>query len=227
MARSGYLNLLQPQDRRSAQPGDGTAAVRARRRLHEAGHSQPLLQRMGELLALQPSDVLVDAGCGEGFYPGSLQQSSGCTAVGVDISSQAIDLAARRYPQCIWLVANADRRLPLLDGCASWVISITGRRSAEEFARVLAPGGQVLLALPGVRDLEEIRGTGSSRVAEALSPFAAGFVELRRETVTHQADLTAAEVEDLRHAIYRPLQTEAATAQRITFSLDLLILRKR
>ena len=32
-ARSGYLNLLQPQDRKSKNPGDSAAAVAARRRV--------------------------------------------------------------------------------------------------------------------------------------------------------------------------------------------------
>ena len=35
VARSGYINLLQPQDRRSKQPGDTADAVAARRRLHD------------------------------------------------------------------------------------------------------------------------------------------------------------------------------------------------
>ena len=43
VARSGYLNLLQPQDRRSKQPGDTTEAVAARRRLHDLGVTAPLL----------------------------------------------------------------------------------------------------------------------------------------------------------------------------------------
>jgi 23S rRNA (guanine745-N1)-methyltransferase len=37
VARSGYVNLLQPQDPRSRQLGDTKAAVSARRRLHDLG----------------------------------------------------------------------------------------------------------------------------------------------------------------------------------------------
>ena len=43
VARSGYINLLQPQDRRSKQPGDTAAAVAGRRRLHDRGVTEPLL----------------------------------------------------------------------------------------------------------------------------------------------------------------------------------------
>jgi 23S rRNA (guanine745-N1)-methyltransferase len=182
---------------------------------------------MQRLLALTSSDVLVDAGCGEGFYPGNLQAASHCQAIGIDISTAAIDLAARRYPHCTWLVANADRRLPLLDATATWVLSITARRTPEEFARILQPVSHVLLALPAAQDLQEIRGPGLTRVDESLAPFRETFLEVHRETATHQAELNASEVEALRHAIYRPLQREAAAAQSITFSLDLIILRKR
>ena len=42
VARSGYINLLQPQDRRSKRPGDTPAAVQSRRRLHDLGVTLPL-----------------------------------------------------------------------------------------------------------------------------------------------------------------------------------------
>lgn len=227
ISRSGYVNLLQPQDRRSAQPGDSAEAVRARRRLHDAGHSASLLKRIAEELSLRPDDQIIDAGCGEGFYLGNLQLQSGCTAIGIDISTPAIDLAARRYPHCTWLVANADRYLPVQDASSSWVLSITARRTPEEFARVLKSQGHVLLALPGIADLQEIRGPGRDRIDEAIAPFQNSFIELKRTTIAHQAQLHATEVEDLRHAIYRPLQRDAAQAMTITFSLDLITLRKR
>ena len=37
VARSGYVNLLQPQDRRSSRPGDSAVVVHARRRLLAQG----------------------------------------------------------------------------------------------------------------------------------------------------------------------------------------------
>jgi 23S rRNA (guanine745-N1)-methyltransferase len=69
IARSGYINLLQPQDRRSREPGDSAAAVKARRRLHDRGITEPLLKAIGDFI--NGDDVVLDAGCGEGFYPGA------------------------------------------------------------------------------------------------------------------------------------------------------------
>src|SRR5579864_5414589 len=86
VARSGYINLLQPQERRSKNPGDTVAAVRARRRLHDRGVTEPLLHAIAEMLAASPRDTVLDAGCGDGFYLGSLARRTGFDAHGVDIS---------------------------------------------------------------------------------------------------------------------------------------------
>src|ERR1035438_3718157 len=80
VARSGYINLLQPQDRRSRQPGDTAAAVAARRRLHDRGVTGPLLLAIAEILYARSTDVVLDAGCGEGFYLGSLARQAGFDA---------------------------------------------------------------------------------------------------------------------------------------------------
>src|SRR5690348_10117740 len=112
IARSGYINLLQPQDRRSRQPGDTAAAVAARRRLHDLGVTQPLLEGIAEMLLPAPGEVVLDAGCGNGDILGTLAAHAGFAGHGVDISVTAVDAAARRYPAAEWIVANADRFVP-------------------------------------------------------------------------------------------------------------------
>src|SRR5437763_5008155 len=72
VARSGYINLLQPQERRSNQPGDTAVAVAARRRLHDSGVTAPLLHGIADMVDARPTDIVLDAGCGDGFYLGSL-----------------------------------------------------------------------------------------------------------------------------------------------------------
>src|SRR5437868_1906352 len=90
VARSGYINLLQPQERKSKQPGDTAAAVAARRRLHDLGVTTPLLRAIGEMVVRSPSEIVLDAGCGDGFYLGTLAREIGFEAHGVDISTRAI-----------------------------------------------------------------------------------------------------------------------------------------
>ncbi len=225
VARSGYINLLQPQDRRSHQPGDTVAAVAARRRLHDGGVTGPLLAAIAEILCPSQSDVVLDAGCGDGFYLGSLARQAGFSGHGVDISVPAIEAAARRYPECEWIVANADRLVPYRDGSFSIVMSITARMNSSEFRRVLREDGRLVIALPSPDDLIELRGSGQDRTARTIQTFAHDFTLADRRRVTTTADLDAAAVHDVLLSIYRPMRARPAEAMRVTFSLDLLLFR--
>lgn len=225
IARSGYVNLLQPQERRSKQPGDTAAAVAARRRLHDRGVTGPLLRGIAEIVAASPDDIVLDAGCGDGFYLGALAREINFDAHGIDISVPAVDAAARRYPDCEWIVGNADRFLPYADRTFSMVLSITARMNACEFRRVLRDDGRLLVALPAPEDLIELRGIGRDRVARTVETFANGFELVDQRRVTTSADLDTAAVEDVLLSIYRPMRSEPIEAMRVTFSLDLLLFR--
>jgi len=227
LARSGYANLLQPQDRRSKQPGDTVAAVAGRRRLHDRGVSDPLFRVILDLAAADPTDSVLDAGCGDGYYLGNLAQQTGCNAHGVDISIPAIDAASRRYPNVEWIVANADRFVPYEDRAFSLVMSITARMNSPEFRRVLRENGRLLVAIPAPDDLIEFRGTGRDRVTRTVETFAAEFDLAAQRRATTTADLDAAGVDDVLHSIYRPMQAAKHDAARVTFSLDLLLFRAR
>lgn len=227
IARSGYINLLQPQDKRSKNPGDTTEAVRARRRLHERGITLPLLDGIAKMISLTGQDTVLDAGCGDGFYLGSLAARSECQASGIDISIPAVDAAARKYPACQWIAANADRFIPYADRSFSAVLSITARMNSPEFRRVLRDDGRLLVALPAPDDFKEIRGEGRDRVPRTLETFAAEFTVRDQKRVTTTADLDASAVEDVLISIYRPMRSEPISAMRLTFSLDLLLFQPR
>ncbi len=223
VARSGYINLLQPQDRRSKNPGDTKEAVTARRRIHDRGVTAPLSLAIREALRASSADLVLDAGCGDGFYLGALQNEIGFEAHGVDISVPAVDLAARRYPACEWVVANADRVLPYSDESFSKALSITGRMNAAELRRVLRDSGTLLVAVPAVDDLIELRGVTRDRAERTEEAFAAHFKLIDRRRATTRADLDTAAVRDVLVSIYRPMQTREPEAMTVTFSLDLLL----
>lgn len=225
IARSGYINLLQPQDRRSKNPGDAKAAIAARRRLHDRGVTAPFLQAVADMLRPSSNDVVLDAGSGDGFYLGSLARETSFDAHGVDISIPAIDAAAKRYPACEWVVANADRRIPYADRSFSIVLSITGRMNTAEFRRVMREDGRLLVALAAPGDLIELRGSGRDRVARTIETFSNEFTLADRLSIENPVSLDAAAVQDVLVSIYRPMTSKPAAAMRVTFSLDLLLFR--
>src|SRR5215813_10287275 len=108
VAASGYVNLLQPQDRRSRHPGDSREVALARRRFAEAGHDRPLIEALlAEIkrVALERTPSLLDIGCGEGFLLRSLNAARNLEAYGLDISVPAIELAAKASSDATWIVA--------------------------------------------------------------------------------------------------------------------------
>jgi 23S rRNA (guanine745-N1)-methyltransferase len=225
VARSGYLNLLQPQERRSKLPGDSAEAVAARRRVHDRGLAVPLLAAIEAMLVPSAEDVIVDAGCGDGWFLGELQRGHGFAGCGIDISTPAIDLAARRYPEATWIVANADRVVPLVDGAVTKLMSITARMNAAEFRRVLRDDGRLLVAVAAPDDLIELRGEGKERVTRTIETFASAFTLIEQRHATTVAEVDEATVRDLRLSIYRP--RGAADVRRVTLSLDLLLFAPR
>jgi 23S rRNA (guanine745-N1)-methyltransferase len=237
VAKSGYVNLLQPQDSRSRNPGDTAAAAAARRRVLDAGHAAPLVESILALVPLQRSDAVLDVGCGEGHHLAAFRREYGCEAHGVDISTIAIDLAARRYRDCNWIVANADRMIPYADASFHAIASITARMNPSEFRRLLAPGGTLLVAIPGSDDLIELRKSilgeaiQRDRTARAIDLFTPSFALERTARLRHTVRLDQNAIADIMASSYRGLRTrERARIDRlgpidVTMSRDVLLFR--
>jgi len=209
VARHGYVNLLQPQDSRSARPGDSAAAVAARRRILSRGVEAELTRAITDLLPLASTDALLEVGCGEGHYLAAFAARSGCAGHGVDISVPAIEAAAGRHAGLHFVVANADRFLPYADASFRAVASITARRNPAEFRRVLRDDGRLLLVIPGPDDLVELReailgrGLLRNRVEPAVAAFAAHFTLERHERFRHVARLDPEAIRDVMTGSYR------------------------
>jgi 23S rRNA (guanine745-N1)-methyltransferase len=212
IARSGYINLLQPQDKRSRDPGDAAEAIAARRRLLDAGAGAALLGALSAVitgLALPPGARALDIGSGEGSLLGALATRFDLEAAGVDLSARAVDLAARRHPAVLWLVANADRGLPFADGSLDLVLSITARRSPAECARVLAPAGHLVIAVPAPDDLSELReavlgsATREDRLAKLTEEHAARFELVGQRQSRERRPFSAPQLDDLLVSTYR------------------------
>lgn len=156
IARQGYVNLLLANQKRSRQPGDSAEMIRSRRLFLEGGFYDPLRDLLSSLVSQRvekPAGTALDVGCGEGFYIGNIQAGQ---RYGIDISTSAVRLAARRYPEVRFAVAGM-KHLPISDQQVDCLLSVFAPRSFSEFARVLHPAGSLIAVTPGPEHLWGLR----------------------------------------------------------------------
>ncbi len=141
--------MLPVQHKGSRAPGDSAEMMQARREFLQAGHYQPLREK------LPHADALLDIGCGEGIYTSALS-ALGAQVYGLDIAKNAIRLAAKRYPNVQFCVASS-QRLPFADALLDAIVRIYAPCNKAELARVIKPGGVLLTVTPGAHHLKQFK----------------------------------------------------------------------
>jgi 23S rRNA (guanine745-N1)-methyltransferase len=231
IARLGYLNLLQPQDRRSLAAGDTREALEARARLLSAGVGRTTLEAfIHRAVTLMPANgVVADLGSGSGEVLGELSERVPAVAIGIDLSTIAAGYAVRRFPKVTWVVANADRRLPLLDHTVDLILSLHGRRHPAECARVVARGGHLLIAVPAADDLIELRAAvQGQRVARERRHLLVGehlshFKVVEQFDARERRRVTRDQIADLLRGTYRGTRRSAAEAIESLDDMDITL----
>jgi 23S rRNA (guanine745-N1)-methyltransferase len=197
VARHGYLSLL-PGDARHGS-ADTAEMVAARERFLGAGHFDPLaralveeakrtaasgldggfLEKLERPAANGPESCIVDLGAGTGRYLAAvLDHLPGRAGLALDLSKHALRRAARAHPRAAAVACDAWRRLPLRDGVAGLVLSVFAPRHGAEIARVLRPGGALVVVTPTKRHLAEMVATlGLLSVDERKPERLAGQLE--------------------------------------------------
>lgn len=160
VARQGYVNLLPVNRKKSLHPGDTKEQVAARRTFLDGGYYAPIAEAVVEAakeFCPQGREIL-DVGCGEGYYGTQVAAAlSGAHLTGLDISKDAVRLAAGRHKQGTWICGTA-ASLPFSKEF-DLLISMFALTIPEEFSRVLKDGGifiQVLAAEDHLMGLKQV-----------------------------------------------------------------------
>jgi 23S rRNA (guanine745-N1)-methyltransferase len=157
VARQGYVSLLAGD----ARPGtaDSAAMVAAREAFLAGGHFEPLARALVEAAerAAPPPGCLVDVGAGTGWLLARLLDAvPGRVGLALELAAPALRRAARAHERLLAVGCDAWGPLPLRDDVAALVLSAFAPRNGPETARILRPGGALLVVTPTRRHLAEL-----------------------------------------------------------------------
>jgi 23S rRNA (guanine745-N1)-methyltransferase len=178
--------------------------------------------------------VVVDAGCGTGYYlAGVLDRLPGALGLGLDTSVRALRSAARAHERAAAAAWDLFRPFPLADATADVVLNVFAPRNPREFHRVLRPTGRLVVLRPTGRHLAELRDrlpgmlavdpAKEQRLHHALDPL---FTATGTEEVSYAAVLAGPRTRDLvamtpsaRHVSRADLGKWGPLPERITVSV--------
>lgn len=199
IARQGYVNLLGHAAPRNA---DTPAMVAARQRFLDAGHYDPVSDAIAGNVG--GCRRIVDAGGGTGHHLArALDRAPDAVGLAVDVSAAAARRAARAHPRMGAVVADTWQSLPVRSSGADALLCVFAPRNAAEFARVLVPGGLLVVVTPNPGHLAEARaalgliGIQDDKLATVRRTLAGAFDPVAGVRIARPLELTASEVDDL------------------------------
>ncbi|WP_018981694.1 putative RNA methyltransferase [Salinimonas chungwhensis] len=163
-AKSGYINLLPVQNKRSREPGDDKVMLTARRDFHQTLGYKPLMQKIVQIIGAHFSEknslTVYEAGCGEGAYLRFIQKNliheGAVFTAGNDIAKAAVDMAAKLDKRGQFVVASSFS-LPVMEQTVDVLLLVFAPGDHNEFARVLADKGVLITVDPGPEHLIEMK----------------------------------------------------------------------
>lgn len=162
VSKSGYVNLLLSKHIGKTVHGDNKLMLQARRNFLEKGYYSPLCDELCDMVQRNfQGGVLLDAGCGEGYYTSAIydrleQSDIAADIYGIDISKIAVEMAAKRKNSITYSAASVFH-IPVGESSCSMLVTLFAPYCGEEFQRILAPDGMMIMAIPSEDHLWEMK----------------------------------------------------------------------
>lgn len=239
VARAGYASLLTGT---AATSGDDDEMARARDRFLDSGVYAPIRDLITELVvghaearsAEGAPPAVLDVGCGTGYYlAGVLERLPSARGLGLDTSTRALRFAARAHERAAAASWDVFAPFPLRDASVEVLLDVFAPRNPTEFARVLMPGGVLVVVRPAPDHLAELREAvpgmvsldphKEERLHRVLDPL---FTTERTEELRYPVDLSTASARDLvrmtpsaRHVDAEQLEASVPSDMTVTVSV--------
>ena len=161
ISKSRYVNLLLSMH--GTVHGDNKLMIRARRDFLEKGYYKPLCEAVCGIVGqyAENGSVLLDAGCGEGYYTSAVKSkldNSEITAeiYGIDISKDAVEMGAKRKTGINFAVASVFH-IPVQSESCDILLTMFSPYCGNEYSRVLKKSGYMIMAIPSENHLWELK----------------------------------------------------------------------
>ncbi|WP_456574986.1 putative RNA methyltransferase [Blastococcus sp. SYSU D00820] len=200
-ARQGQVTLLPPG--RTPPAGDSAAMVADRVAFLASGAYAGITAALADAVTEgDPPGALLDLGGGTGHHLAAvLERLPDAVGIVLDASRYAARRAASASPRVMAVVGDAWSRLPVRDGVVDRVLVVFAPRNGPEIARVLRPGGRLVVVTPAADHLAELVGPlgllrvdpdKAARLAASLAPHLrpAGSRTHRERLVLDRAAVT-------------------------------------
>jgi 23S rRNA (guanine745-N1)-methyltransferase len=221
----------------------------ARRRFLDAGYYEPLAKMIAERAAdaveaasSASGKGIVEVGSGTGYYIRYLRARlpPDDAYVGIDISKEALKVAARAEPRVTYALADVKRRIPILDGAALVLLDIFAPRNSKEFRRVLADDGALVVVVPDTAHMAELvhrfglLKVPEDKAAEVTRELGDDLRLSDRQSVSYELRLPTRAAHDMiamgpsaRHVDLRKIERELDHEVTVTASFIALEFRRR
>lgn len=156
ISSSGYVNLLMGY----SGGGDSKECVKSRSKMLATGHYKPISDAVCELANkyFPSNSIILDAGCGEGYYTNALASKiESSSVIGIDLSRPAVDMAAKAAARgsvsnSLFSVAGIFD-LPVGTASLDGIVNLFAPCAEKEFCRALKDDGILIVGGAGENHL--------------------------------------------------------------------------
>lgn len=195
IARQGYVNFVPGQKEMFYKK----ELFESRAKVFESGVYAPVIDRISDIVdkyVPEENPVVLDAGCGEGYYVKTICPGRAMTRIGFDLSRDAVRMAARGQQSASFFAADL-KRIPLKESSCDVLLDVFTPADYAEFGRVLKDDGLLIKLAPRSGYLKELRALAGERLRRR--EYDGGDVEryahermeiIEQQTITYTVPVT-------------------------------------